>query len=258
MSEVPVELIVAAFQDEKGADAVLKELKQAKREKLIGIDNAAVIRKDEKGKIHIKETAQIGGGKGAAMGAATGAAIGIIAGPLLVVPAAVGALVGGLAAKARDVGFSDERLEKVGEGLTPGSSAIIAVVEHKWVDQLQKELEEMEADVVTEALSADINEQLEKGHEVSYSAIASEYGYSMERVAGGEDEVEGSKLIVDDTGVYESEFYATPEGFVASGMAVTDEGAAGAVVAGTFEHEEQESLPPAEEAGGEDSAAPSA
>ncbi len=81
---------------------MLKELKQAKRDKLIGIDNAAVIRKDEKGKIHIKETADIGGGKGAAMGAATGAAIGIIAGPLLVVPAAVGALVGGLAAKFID------------------------------------------------------------------------------------------------------------------------------------------------------------
>lgn len=255
MSEVPVELIVAAFQDEKGADAVLKELKQAKREKLIGIDNAAVIRKDEKGKIHIKETAQIGGGKGAAMGAATGAAIGIIAGPLLVVPAAVGALVGGLAAKARDVGFSDERLEKIGEGLTPGSSAIIAVVEHKWVEQLQEELEEMEADVVTEALSADINEQLEKGHEVAYNAIATEQGYSMERVAGGEDEVEGSKIVVDDTGVYGSEFYATPEGFVATGMAVTDEGAAGVVVAGAFEEEQQGNLPPAEEAGGEDSAA---
>ncbi|MFV1858315.1 MAG: DUF1269 domain-containing protein, partial [Anaerolineales bacterium] len=210
---------------------------------------------DEKGKIHIKETAQIGGGKGAAMGAATGAAIGIIAGPLLVVPAAVGALVGGLAAKARDVGFSDERLEKIGEGLTPGSSAIIAVVEHKWVEQLQEELEEMEADVVTEALSADINEQLEKGHEVAYNAIATEQGYSMERVAGGEDEVEGSKIVVDDTGVYGSEFYATPEGFVATGMAVTDEGAAGVVVAGAFEEEQQGSLPPAEEAGGEDSAA---
>jgi len=258
MSEVPVELIVAAFQDEKGADAVLKELKQAKREKLIGIDNAAVIRKDEKGKIHIKETAQIGGGKGAAMGAATGAAIGIIAGPLLVVPAAVGALVGGLAAKARDVGFSDERLEKVGEGLTPGSSAIIAVVEHKWVEQLQQELEEMEADVVTEALSADIHEQLEKGHEVAYDALVTEHGYSMERVAGGEDEVEGSKVVVDDTGVYGSEFYATPDGFVAAGMAVTDEGAAGVVVAGEFEAEEQESLPPADEAGEGDSADASA
>jgi len=101
MSDVPVQLIVAAFQDEKSADMALKELKQARREKLIGIQNAAVIRKDEKGKLHIKETADMGGGKGAALGGVTGAAIGLLAGPALWVPAAVGALVGGLAAKLR-------------------------------------------------------------------------------------------------------------------------------------------------------------
>ena len=258
MSEVPVEVMVAAFQDEKAADAVLKELKKAKREKLIGIQNAAVLRKDEKGKIHIKETGDFSGGQGAAMGAATGAAIGIVAGPLLIVPAAVGALVGGLAAKARDTGFKNERLETIGEGMTPGTSAIIAIVEHKWVQQVQQELEEMQADVVTEALAADIHEQLEKEHDVAYDAIATEHSFSMERTAGGADEVESSKILVDDTGVYESEFYATPEGFVAAGMVSTEEGSAGVVMAGTFEEEEQESLPPADEDGGEAAAAPSA
>jgi uncharacterized membrane protein len=63
-----------------------------------------------------------------------GAAIGLLAGPALVVPAAVGALVGGLAANLRDSGFSDERLKTIDEGLSPGSSAIVAVVEHKWVE----------------------------------------------------------------------------------------------------------------------------
>ena len=91
-----------------------------------------------------------------------GAAIGVIAGPLLVVPAAVGALVGGLAAKFTDAGFDDTRLKAIGEGLTPGSSAIVAIVEHKWVEQVQQELEEMQADVVTAALAADIHEQFEK------------------------------------------------------------------------------------------------
>ena len=57
MSEAPVQLIVAAFKDEKSADEILKELKQAKKEKLIGIINAAVLRKDQNGKLHIKETA---------------------------------------------------------------------------------------------------------------------------------------------------------------------------------------------------------
>ena len=78
MSDVPVQLIVAAFQDEKSANMALKELKRAKRERLIGIQNAAVLRKDQKGKLHIKETADMGGGKGAALGGVGGAAIGLI------------------------------------------------------------------------------------------------------------------------------------------------------------------------------------
>src|SRR5262245_40875824 len=102
MSDVPVQLIIAAFQDEDSAKEALKALKRLKKEKLIGIQNAAVLRKDEKGKIHIKETADMGGGKGSVLGGVAGAAIGIIAGPALIVPAAVGALVGGLSAKLRD------------------------------------------------------------------------------------------------------------------------------------------------------------
>ncbi len=99
MNDVPIQLIVAAFKEEKAAKQALKELKQAQREKMIKIEAAAVLRKDQKGKLHIKETADMGGGKGAALGGVAGAAIGLIAGPALLVPAAVGALVGGLAAK---------------------------------------------------------------------------------------------------------------------------------------------------------------
>lgn len=231
MSDVPVQLIVAAFQDEKAADEALKGLKQARKENLIRIENAAVLRKDEKGKLHIKETADMGGGKGAALGGVAGAAIGLIAGPALLVPVAVGALVGGLAAKLRDSGFSDERLKKVGEGLKPGSSAIIAIVEHKWVEQVEKEMEEAGADLFTEALGADISEQLEAGHEVAYSALATQEGYAVDRVAGGEDQIEGQSLVVDDTGAYGSRYFATEDGFAVERMSVTEEGVTDEVLA---------------------------
>ena len=55
MAEAPVEFIVAAFQDEHGAENALKELKQAKREKLIRIEAAAIVRRDQKDKLHVKE-----------------------------------------------------------------------------------------------------------------------------------------------------------------------------------------------------------
>jgi len=248
MSDVPVQLVVAAFQDEKAADAALKELKTLKRERLIGIQNAAVIRKDEKGKLHIRETADLGGGRGAALGGVAGAAIGLIAGPALVVPAAVGALVGGLMAKLKDSGFSDERLETLGEGLTPGSSAIVAVIEHKWVDQVQKELEEAGADLVTAQLQADIATQLEAGHEVAYTALAAQEGYAVGRVAGGEDEVEAETVVVTDDAVVSEQFVATKEGFAVARVTATDEGVVGGVAVITADEETEESASDEEEA----------
>jgi len=238
MSNVPVQLIMAAFPDEKAAGEALKSLKKAQKEKLIKIENAAVLHKDAKGKLHIKETADMGGGKGATLGGVAGAAIGAIAGAALVVPLAVGALVGGLTAKLRDTGFSDERLKKFGEGLKPGSSAIVAVVEHVWVDQVKAALAKEQADVFTEAISADVSEQLDAGHQVAYSAISSEQGFAASRVAGGKDMVEGGQIVVDDSGTYGSKFLATKDGFAVVAMAATDEGVAVASLTGTTEGEE--------------------
>jgi uncharacterized membrane protein len=154
MSDVPLQIIVAAFQEEDAADEALKTLKEAKREKLISIDNAAVIRKDEGGKLHIKETADMGGGKGAGVGVLVGGAIGLLAGPLgVAVGSALGAAVGGVTAKLYDGGFKDDRLREIGSSLQPGTSAIVAVIEHRWVADLEKELAEEGADVMTAALA---------------------------------------------------------------------------------------------------------
>ena len=234
MNEAPVQLVVAAFPDEKAAKAVLKDLKAAKRAKLIGIINAAVVRKDKKGKLHIMETADMHRGQGARLGGITGAVVGLMAGPALVVPAAVGALVGGMASRLRDTGFSDDRLKMLGEGLQPESSAIVAVVEHKWVQQLEEEMEEVGADVFTAVLSADIAEQLATGHEVAYTAIADEYGFAVGRVAAGEEDVEGGYVIEDETGMSASRFMATQDGFAVLSVDVDDDDIAMTGVSGEF------------------------
>lgn len=226
MSNVPVQLVVAAFNDEQAAKEALKALKQVQRENLIKIDSAAVLRKDQHGRLHITETADMGGGKGAALGGVAGAVIGVIAGPALLVPAAVGALIGGLTAKLRDSGFSEARLKKLGEGLTPGSSAIVAVVEHRWVAQVEAAMAEASADLLTASMSTDIAGQLEAGHKVAYSAISSEQGFSAARIASGKDEIEGSQVVVDDSGQYASRFVATDNGFVVLAVEETGEGVA--------------------------------
>ena len=143
MSQAPVQLIVAAFNDEHEADQALKELKRAKKEKLIGIQAAAVLRRDQKNKMHIKEVGELTGGKGAVGGAILGVALGIITGGAGLLLGAVGALVGGIVGKAHDTGFDNQRLKTIGESLKPGSSAIVAVIEHRWVEDLENELQAM-------------------------------------------------------------------------------------------------------------------
>ena len=204
MNDVPVQVIVAAYQEEDAADQALKSLKEAKKDKLIGIENAAVIKKDEDGKLHIKETADMGGGKGAGIGVLVGGAIGLLAGPIGVAAgSALGAAVGGLTAKLYDGGFKDERLRQIGTSLQPGTSAIIAVIEHRWVAEIERELAEEGAEVMTAALAADIHDQLKKGGEVSYTTISDEGS-----VAGGRIATEDNEAVV-------SGFFATDEGAIA-------------------------------------------
>jgi uncharacterized membrane protein len=229
MTDVPVELIVAAFQDEKSADEALKLLKEARKEGLISIQNAAVLRKDEKGKLHIKETADMGGKKGAALGGVAGAAIGLLAGPALIVPVAVGALVGGLAAKLRDSGFDDKQLKDISESLKPGSSAIIAVVEHTWVAEVQKAMDQAGAEMIKTELKADIASQLEAGHEVAYSVLVSQQGVVASRAAGNEEEFESGKLMVTEEGVSGEKYVVTKDGFA---VIAAQEDAGGLTVAG--------------------------
>lgn len=240
MSDNPMQLIVAAFQDEGTAKAALRALKQAQKARVIKIENAAILRKDKKGKLHIKETHDMGGGKGSVIGGVGGAAIGLIAGPALLAPAAVGALVGGLVAKLRDSGFSNKRLEALGESLQPETSAIVAVVEHTWVKQVEEALAEAATDVMTAEIKADIAVQLEAGHEVAYTALVSQEGFAASRVAGGKDEIAGGSLVVDDSGIYGGRFVATKDGFAVEEIAVTEDGVAESLTVGVVDDGEEE------------------
>lgn len=171
MADVPMQVIVAAFKDIDGASNALKTLQDAKREKFITIEDAAVITKDANGKVKIKDTADMGAGKGATIGAIAGGVIGLLAGPVGWV-ALGGGVIGGLAAKLHDSGFPDDQLKQLSAGLTPNSSALVAVIDHAWVAEVERELASQQADLVTQTLSDDIHQQLTGGGEVVYTVVS--------------------------------------------------------------------------------------
>jgi uncharacterized membrane protein len=199
-SGAPVQVVVAAFPDEVSAAKVYEELKQARKDGTIVIQNAAVLRKDADGKLFVKDVYDMGAGKGAAIGGVLGGILGLLAGPVGWV-ALGGAVAGGLIAKHADGGLSDARLQKLGEGLKPGSSAIVAVVEHVWVNDVQAAMAEAGADYVTEQISADIAEQLAAGGQVTYTAVVSDAGVTTGRVATPGDSGQASTVAATDQGV---------------------------------------------------------
>ena len=231
MSDVPVQVVVAAFKDETTASEALKALKEAQKQGLIKIVDAAVLKKDMDGKLRIKETADMGGGKGAVIGGVLGGVIGVLAGPVgwAVVG---GAVIGGLAAKLHDGGFKDERLKKLGEGLGPGNSAIVAVVEHVWVRQVEKAMADAGAQAVTEEISADIAKQLQEGGEVAYTAIATGDAVATSRVATSDAKTEVTNTVSTAEGTYIEGARVTKDEVVAGAAVVTKDGAAAVVAKG--------------------------
>jgi uncharacterized membrane protein len=161
VAEVPVQAIIAAFDSEQAADKALQELKALQKEKAIKIKDAAVLRRDADSKLHVKETAELTGKKGAVVGGVTGALLGVIAGPVGWA-ALGGAAIGGLVGKLRDSGFDNKRLEEWGANLTPGSSAIVAVIEHTWVREVEALLREQAKDVISLAVGNEIAAQLDE------------------------------------------------------------------------------------------------
>lgn len=230
MAEASVQLIVAAYETEDGAKNAVAELKKAKKDKLVAITDAAILRKDAKGRVHITETADMGGGQGAAFGGVVGAAVGAIAGAALAGPVAIGALVGGLAAKLRDSGFDNKRLARLGRSLPPSSSALVAVVDHKWAKKIVKGLEKTGADMVTAELAQSIADQLEAGHEVAYAVLAADQGLAAWEKPGSE--MGADAVVVGRDDAIGARYLATEDGFVVEVVDLTDDAVGADFVAG--------------------------
>ena len=157
----PVELIVAAFKNSNQASQALKSLRTLEKEGMIRLLNAAVLIKDEKGKVSVGETQDVGAGRGAIFGAIVGGLVGLLGGPAgVIVGAAAGAATGGVAANRIDMGFPNDTLNEIKVTLIPGSSAILALIQHEWVDRVATEMEKFGAALFRRALKAEIADQL--------------------------------------------------------------------------------------------------
>jgi uncharacterized membrane protein len=175
MSDAPVQVIVGTFNDEDAARKMMEQLGLARGQKLIEIDDIAVVRRDAHNKLHIWEPSDQGAGRGGYIGGIIGFAVGALAGGPLV-GAAAGAGVGALMAKLHDGGIPNDRLKELGASLRPGTSAIVTVIEDQWVADVEKRLQDGGAEVKRQALAADVADQLAEHRDDAYTAVRAQDG----------------------------------------------------------------------------------
>lgn len=156
-----LELVIATFPSEESAGEAFKVIKEAERQRLILVVDAAVVNCDEDNKLHVKDEQDWPGHVGALLGAGIGAILGTIGGPLGVLAGgAAGAAIGGAAAGDSDAGMSDQRLMEFANSLKPGTAMVIVAVAHLWSGTTASLLAEAGGEIQTILLTDDIARQL--------------------------------------------------------------------------------------------------
>ena len=217
-----VGMFLAAFVDELAAEGALKGMKDAKKSGEFYFDDAAVIRSDAKGKVHIKETGDMSTGKGAGIGDLIGGVIGLLGGPVGIL---AGAAVGAIAAHG-DAGFDNKSLKEIGGALVPGSSAVIATTSKKFVEEVRKQAKEGENQSAAKEIAANIRANLEARRDVLYSLVITEAGVAASQIISSPSELEVFGIAISEEGVVAGQAVATEEGVAFEVAAASEDEAA--------------------------------
>ena len=119
----------------------------------------AIVKQDEKGKVHIHEPGM--GGIGSTVGAVGGGLLGLIGGPAGLLAWTVGgAVVGGVAGKYLGRPFSKGDLEEIGAAMSPDSSAFLLLVEDIDSESVIDSMQGYSANVVTLTVGDELSGQI--------------------------------------------------------------------------------------------------
>src|SRR5262249_50311227 len=135
--EKPQTLIYAVYDGQDTASQVFKQMKSAQDSTGERIASYAVVSKDLKGKVRVRDQRKTDSG----VGAVIGGVIGLLGGPVGV---AAGATAGGAAGYLTGdaVGIPRDKVESMKQSLTPDSSALVVLLDDRWVQNVQKDMQQ--------------------------------------------------------------------------------------------------------------------
>jgi uncharacterized membrane protein len=136
-------LVYAVYNGQDTATQVFSTMKSGQSSTGERIESYAVVSKDLKGKVKVRDQRKHDSG----VGAVIGGVIGLVGGPLGVAAGATaGGAVGYLTGDA--VGIPRDQVESMKQALIPDSSALVVVLDDKWVQDVEKDLQKAQARTV--------------------------------------------------------------------------------------------------------------
>jgi uncharacterized membrane protein len=152
-------LIVIAYDDEAQARDALATAFELRREGVIELESASVVRRRTDGAVQLDESADVGDRLATVGGAFGGLLVGVaVAAP--VVGTALGAAAGLAAARRNDLGIDDEFQREMGMKLAPGRAAVVLLAEAKDAEAARREAGRLGGELLATDLAPDAEEQL--------------------------------------------------------------------------------------------------
>ena len=186
---IGVGVVIAAYGDESAAKETLDRARQVRMDGLIDFEDAAIVRRDTGGHVHINESGDMSTGKGAGIGALIGGLIGVLGGPAgVALGAGAGAALGGVAAHS-DAGFDNRSLDELGAALPEGSSAIVVTTSTAFIEAVRSESTDEETMATAQEISAIIRDHLAAEEDVLMAVVVTEDGVAARKVVASADEL---------------------------------------------------------------------
>lgn len=144
---------IGAYADEQAAGLDYEAVKELHAAHVIGSYDAAVIRKDTDGTVHVNkdETSTRAGAWG---GLAVGALVGILFPPSIIGTAAIGALAGGVGGHLWK-GMSRGDMKDLGEALDSGQSALVVIGDWRLQEAVDRAFSHAERHIARELKGLD-------------------------------------------------------------------------------------------------------
>jgi uncharacterized membrane protein len=152
-----VHLMAGVYADRDRAKVILDMLESMHRENTITLVDAAMLTKNEKGKLEVEETAELTGREGATRGAIILGVVGLIYPPSLIATVIAGGGIGAIAGKLRDTGIKKDQMREIANKLDGDQAAVMALAESESVVAIEQALKGYRGELLTQELGPELS-----------------------------------------------------------------------------------------------------